>query len=220
MSVVPRWYAEQRRRRRTTHGHIGERGDDRGVTLAELAVTTGIMSVVMAIFTTGIVQLFRAGSKNEMVAVTQAQLNNAFLRLDRDLRYAAGISSPRPDTAGNTVVEYVTTGTGTAAGTSRCTQLSLDTASRTLRRQSWTQQTGARPTGRWAVLASQLDIVQSSFTLAAPTENTAFQRLRVVLLVATNPGGGQTRATTDLTFTALNSRASTDPNTICPEARS
>ncbi|WP_432829941.1 hypothetical protein [Dactylosporangium sp. CA-092794] len=194
------------------------RGDDRGITLAELAVTTGIMSVVMAIFTTGVVQLFRASDKNEAVALTQAQLNTAFLRLDRELRYAAGFGPVHTDTAGNVFVEYVNT--GTASGTPECAQLELYTATGTLRRQAWPQQTGQRPLNQWAVLANNVIVAKSSFALIRPTENTAFQRLRVVLAVATNPGTGHTEATSDLTFTALNSKSSTDPSTICPEARS
>jgi type II secretory pathway component PulJ len=193
-------------------------GDDRGVTLAELAVTTGIMSVVMAIFTTAVVQLFRSSNKNELVAMTQAQLNNAFLRLDRELRYAAGFGPVHTDASGNVLVEYVNT--GTASGTPECAQLELYLATKTLRRQVWPQQTGQKPLNKWAVLASNVTVAKSSFTVVTPTENTAFQRLRVVLVVASNPGSGQTEATTDLTFTALNSKASTDASTICPEARS
>ncbi|WP_433609757.1 hypothetical protein ACQP2P_39235 [Dactylosporangium sp. CA-139114] len=197
-------------------------GDDRGVTLAELAVTTGIMSMVMAIFTTGVVQLFQASNKNELVAMTQAQLNNAFLRLDRELRYSAGFGPIHADAAGNVFVEYVNT--GTASGTPECAQLELYAAAGTLRRQVWP--TGQKPQNTWAVLASGVVVApprpadpRSTFTIIAPTENTAFQRLRILLIVRSNPGRGQTTASTDLTFTALNSKASTDPNTICPEAR-
>jgi type II secretory pathway component PulJ len=191
-------------------------GDDRGVTLAELAVTTGIMSVVMAIFTTAIVQLFTAGNKNELVALTQAQLNTAFLRLDRELRYSAGFSTPRTDADGNQFVEYVNT--GTVSGTPECAQLELYKATGTLRRQVWALD--GSPANAWAVLANSVDTGQSKLTLLQPTENTAFQQLRVVLVVVTNPGRGQTTANSDVTVTALNSKSSTDPNTICPKARS
>jgi type II secretory pathway component PulJ len=192
------------------------RGDDRGVTLAELAVTTGIMSMVMAIFTTGVVQLFKAGDKNELVAATQAQLNNAFLRLDRELRYAAGFGPVHTDVAGNVFVEYVNT--GTPDGTPQCAQMELYAAGKTLRRQVWPQQTGVKPQNKWATLASQVNVAKSSFALVRSNRST-FQRLHVVLVVLTNPGNGQTEATTDLTFTALNSKSDTDPTTICPEGR-
>ncbi|GAA2326775.1 hypothetical protein [Dactylosporangium salmoneum] len=191
------------------------RGDDRGVTLAELAVTTGIMSVVMAIFTTGLVQLFKAGNANEMVALTQAQLNTAFLRLDRELRYSAGFGPLRTDASGNTFVEYLNP--GTAGGTPACVQLELYKDGKTLRRQAWPSQ-GSKPTGRWSVLASQVNVPKSSMSFPA-SDNTTYQRLRIQLYVASNPGSGQTEAFTDLTFTALNSRPDTAPSSICPEAR-
>ncbi|MFI5911455.1 hypothetical protein [Dactylosporangium sp. NPDC051541] len=203
---------------------LRRRGDDRGVTLAEMAVTMGIMSAVMAIFTTAIVQLFQAGNKNELVAATQAQLNNAFLRLDRELRYSAGFGPVHTDADNNMFVEFVNT--GTASGTPECAQLELYKATKVLRRQVWP--TGTKPQNKWAVLASNVVVaptdiqgktVMSTFNLMQTTENTAFQRLQVVLYVQSNPGRGQTAAKTDLKFTALNSKASTDPSTICPEAR-
>jgi len=187
------------------------RGDDRGVTLAELAVTTGIMSMVMAIFTTGVVQLFKAGNKNELVAMTQSQLNNAFLRLDRELRYSAGFGPVHTDVAGNVFIEYINT--GTADGVPQCAQLELYAAGQTLRRQVWPQQAGVKPVNQWATLASQVNVAKSSFEIVK-SSRTTFQRLRVVLVVLTNPGSGQTEAKTDLTFTALNSKTDTSPTTV------
>jgi type II secretory pathway component PulJ len=187
---------------------------DDGVTLAEMAVTTSIMSAVMAIFTTGVVQLFQAGNNNQQVAMTESQLNTAFLRLDRNLRYAAGISAPRP-VNGGWFVEYVNT--DTPNGEPECAQLELHAASRVLRRQVWPQTT--KPTGRWAVLANEVDVAASSFELAAPLSDTGFQRLKITLWVASKPGRGSTKAMTEVTFTALNSTRATDTAKVCPEAR-
>ena len=188
---------------------------DDGVTLAEMAVTTGIMSAVMAIFTTGVVQLFQAGSNNELAALTQTQLNTAFLRLDRNVRYAAGISQQHHDTAGNMFVEYLNT--EVASGQPECAQLELNKATRVLRRQVWPQAT--KPPGNWVVLANEVDVAQSSFKLLDPGPNTGFQRLQIVLVVAIDPGRGKATAKTELTFTALNSTRNTKPAEICPEAR-
>lgn len=190
------------------------RGDD-GVTLAEMTVTTSIMSLVMAIFTTGVVQLFEAGNSNEMAALTQSQLNTAFLRLDRNLRYAAGIGPVHTDSAGNAFVEYLNTETPT--GKPECAQLQLYKAGETLRRQVWPQTTA--PTGGWVVLAGEVNVAKSSFTLLRPGLDTSFQRLRVTLVVTSNPGTGQTEAMTAITFTALNSSSDADPTRFCPEAR-
>lgn len=200
MNALPRILARLRR--------------DDGVTLAELAVTTGIMSVVMAVFTTGVVQLFQAGNNNELVAMTQAQLNTAFLRLDRNVRYAAGISRQHTNAAGNKVVEYLNT--EVASGQPECAQLELNGATQVLRRQVWPQAT--KPPGNWVVLASQIDVGASSFELLDPGPNTGFQRLKITLVVASNPGRGKTAAKTEITFTALNSTRLTKPADICPEA--
>jgi type II secretory pathway component PulJ len=202
----------------------GFRRDD-GVTLAELTVTTSIMSVVMAIFTTGVVQLFRAANNNEAAALTQSQLNTAFLRLDRNLRYASGIGPVHYDAAGNTFVEYLNT--ETATGSPECAQLELHKATKVLRRRVWPQTTP--PAGRWAVLANEVNVAKSSFTVlpvktASPglptqTDNTGFQRLTVTLVVASAAGPGHMEATTRITFTALNSTSDADPTTFCKEAR-
>ena len=198
-------------------GRLPQGRDDRGVTLAEMAVTTGIMAAVMAIFTTGVIQLFQAGNKNELVSLTTAQLNTAFLRLDRELRYAAGFSSPRT-VGSDTFVEYVNTGTLT--GTPECAQLKLDSATKTLRRQVWPNTKGVKPANKWAVLANNVNVAKSGFTLSDPLVVTTYQQLTVNLVVLTNPGRGQTEALTTLTFTALNSRAGTDTASVCPDARS
>ncbi|MDG6102230.1 hypothetical protein Daura_44120 [Dactylosporangium aurantiacum] len=200
MSVLPGALARLRR--------------DDGVTLAEMAVTTGIMSAVMAIFTTGVVQLFQAGNNNELVAMTQSQLNTAFLRLDRNVRYAAGISREHTNAAGNQVVEYLNT--EVASGQPECAQLELHRATKVLRRQVWPQATN--PPGRWVVLANDIDVANSSFKLLDPGPNTGFQRLRITLTTASNPGRGQAQAKTAITFTALNSTRLTKPTDVCPEA--
>ncbi|MFB9178970.1 Tfp pilus assembly protein FimT/FimU [Dactylosporangium sucinum] len=189
-------------------------GDDRGVTLAEMVVTTGILSVVMTIFTTAIVQLYRASNENTTVAVTQSQLNTAFIRLDRELRYARGISSPRPS-GKDWYVEFVST--ETSSGDDECAQLNLNAATRTLRRQVW-QDDG--PTGRWAVLANEINVDDSWFKLLEPGEAAGFQRLQIKLVVKTAPGSGQRTATSSITFTALNTTSGTDPDDVCKEARS
>jgi hypothetical protein len=187
---------------------------DGGVTLAEMAVTTGIMSAVMAIFTTGVVQLFKAGNNNELVALTQAQLNTAFLRLDRNVRYAAGISKEHFNAAGDMQVEYLNT--EVASGEPECAQLELNRAAKVLRRQVWPQAT--KPAGKWVVLANEIDVDKSSFELLDPGQDTGFQRLKIVLVVASRPGLGATSAKTEITFTALNSSSLTKAATICPEA--
>ena len=69
------------------------RDDESGVTLIELVVSMTIMAVMMTVFTTAVVQMYQAANKTESMSNAQAELNNVFLRLDRIVRYAAGISN-------------------------------------------------------------------------------------------------------------------------------
>jgi len=185
-------------------------GDDAGVTLVELTVTMSIMAVVMAMFTGGVIQMYRSTHKNEAIATAQAQMNIAFLRLDKEIRYATGISTP--GTVGvDSYVEYLTTNTGTAV----CTQLRLKIDEQQLQRRSWTQ--GAMP-GGFLPLASSVSS-GAPFTLFPADATYNFQRLQLRLKATTGTGGTQTSAETDITFTALNTSLSTSSATVCTEGR-
>ena len=184
--------------------------DDRGFTLVEVVVTMTIFSFVMVIFTGGIIQMFNTANKNESVTTAQAQSNLVFIRLDREIRYATGISDPGT-LGGDPVVEYLTTNSGTAT----CTQLRLTATGRQLKRRQWTQ--GGTP-GTWLPIASGVTGSQP-FTLypADPTFN--FQRLRLRLTAQSGAAKTATSAETDITFTALNTSLSTSSATVCTEGR-
>jgi prepilin-type N-terminal cleavage/methylation domain-containing protein len=188
-------------------------GADGGLTLMELVVGMSVMSIFMTIFSTGIVQMYRAANKNEATSTAQSQLNLAFLRLDKQIRYAAGVSAP--DVYGpDQYVEYLTTNTGTAI----CTQLRLELATGQLQQRTWTQDaTPLAPTG-WNVLASGVTSTQP-FTFAAADDTYNFQRLQ--LRLETSSGAGETASSkqTDITFTAMNTSLSTSSDTICTEGR-
>nr|BFE84819.1 hypothetical protein GCM10020093_074200 [Planobispora longispora] len=70
---------------------------DAGVSLIEILVTMGILGVLMAIFTTGIVQVYRAVGSTESLATAQEQTHVAFQRLDKEVRYASWIGEPGTD---------------------------------------------------------------------------------------------------------------------------
>lgn len=189
------------------------RTGETGVTLAELLISMGILSVVMTIFTSGVIQMYRASSRGELVAVAQTQLNNAFLRLDRELRYAAGIARPHTD-GNNRYIEYLNTNHDTP----ECTQLQLNAGTGTLRRRTWPQTTS--PGETWNALASGVKVADSAFTLNDPTDVIAFQQLRLILAIRIGVGPTAAESKSDIAFTALNSSRATEPDNICPEARS
>lgn len=95
------------------------RGDDAGVTLTEVIVAMSILSVVLALTTAGLVQMFRITSATETQAIAQSQIGRAVVRLDRQIRYASGISEPHLSGHGVQQVEYLVVETGK----STCVQL-------------------------------------------------------------------------------------------------
>jgi type II secretory pathway pseudopilin PulG len=178
-----------------------------GFTLVDVVVTMSVLSVVMAIFTTGMVQMYTIASKNESLTTAQAQNTTAFLRLDRELRYATGISVPG-SVAADDYVEYLTTNTGTA----RCTQLRL-TSGGLLQRREWVQ--GATP-GTWQVLASSVS-ADTPFERKLPASTYGFQQLKITLRI-TGPDA-KVLAETRVTFTALNTTINTASDTVCVDGR-
>jgi prepilin-type N-terminal cleavage/methylation domain-containing protein len=68
---------------------VDRRHDDAGFTLMELVISLTIMSVVMAIFTAGVLQQFGMYRATNAAAQAQREISQAFIRLDNELRYAA-----------------------------------------------------------------------------------------------------------------------------------
>ena len=67
---------------------------DQGTSLIELIVGMLIMTMFMAMFTSAVILMNRAENKADAVTQTSTQLNQAFLTLDKTVRYAAAISDP------------------------------------------------------------------------------------------------------------------------------
>jgi prepilin-type N-terminal cleavage/methylation domain-containing protein len=163
-----------------------DRRDDGGFTLVEIVVAMTIMGLVAAIFTTGVLQIYRTTGVNESRSIAQAQLSQALLRLDREVRYASYVGAT---SAGRPYVEYLLA--------SQCVQLRL--ADGQLQRRSWAHDSAAPRPSSWQPIASQ---VSSSvpFTRVGATGALAHQRLIVDLTAAT--GGARKHGA--ITFTALN----------------
>jgi prepilin-type N-terminal cleavage/methylation domain-containing protein len=194
---------------------------DDGVTMIEVVVSLTLMAVLMTIFTTSVISVYRNVNLTETLSTAQAQLNTAFLRLDKDVRYASGIS--RPDALGHSYyVEYL----NTSSGTEICTQLRFGATTGLLQRRTWNRGvTPITPTG-WVVLASNLgtDSGGSPFRRVAAgpaavgTGESNFQQLEINLTVKgrNNPRIAELK----ITFTALNTTRATTSQDICVEGRS
>ena len=185
---------------------------DAGVTMIEVVVAMTVTAVFMAMFTGGVLLMFRSANRTQAVSTAQSDVNTAFLRLDTEIRYAAGISAPGI-VSDDTYVEYVTLNTGTPL----CTELRLDVATRQLQRRTWIRGSSPLTPTSWLPMASNVSSAQP-FTFTPPDDTFTFQRLE---LDVTSDGGG-TAATrqTDVTFTAMNTSLSTPSDNGCANGRS
>jgi len=181
----------------------------------EVTITLSVMSVVMALFSTAIVQLYSATNNNEALTIATQQLHNAFVRLDRDIRYASGISQPGDVAGGNEYVEYAITNTGTTV----CTQLRLVGSTGLLQTR---RKIGTGSTSAWSTLASYLTAAKSFTRTTASTGGKPFQQLDISLTARVGAGrtagtttGGAKRQTVQYTFTALNTTPATASSTVC-----
>lgn len=183
-----------------------EPGGDAGVSLVEVVVSMTIMSIFMAIVTAAAVQMFRYEADTVTATSAKTQIHIAFLRLDKDIRYASAISVPDPS-----YVEYLRTDLRDSV----CTELWMDPADRQLRQRTWVQ--GTTPGSSWSTIVSGVSATQP-FTLEPPVLPFSTQRLRVNVVVAPAGDTGPSRVM-DVTFTAANSTSSTASGSVCSEGR-
>jgi prepilin-type N-terminal cleavage/methylation domain-containing protein len=179
---------------------------DAGVTLVELVVSMTIMGIFMAMFTAAATQMFRFETNTETATSAQTQIHLAFLRLDKDIRYATGISAPS-----TAYVEYLRTDEGQPV----CAELWMDATGRALKSRTWPQ--GTTPASSWTTLATDASSALP-FTLIPPAPPFNSQQLRLTITVGP-PGGTSTAKLMDVTFTALNTSSSTASSTVCTEGR-
>jgi prepilin-type N-terminal cleavage/methylation domain-containing protein len=181
--------------------------DDAGVTLIELMVAMTLMSIFGTIFVSGIAQMYRAANYAEALATAQSQVRIAFGRLDTQIRYATGLSTPGPATGADRYVEYLTSNTGTEM----CGQIRLQGSTSLLQWRQWNR--GGQP-GGWTLLASQVSSA-TPFTVTQTSTGSASQTLTITLTSAASGGSKQFRTT----FAALNSGPGVDTSAYCVEGR-
>ena len=187
--------------------------DDSGTTMIEMVVSLSIMSMVLAMFTTAILSVHRFANKTESISSAQTQVNLAFLRLDREVRYAAGLSTPG-QVGADSYVEYLVV----AGGIGTCTELRLHRATGQLQHRTWVHGTApVVPTG-WRQLAMGVSQAQP-FTVLPPDETVRYLRLRLQLTATAGAGTSATSTQTDVTFTARNTSLTTPSASACTEGR-
>ena len=165
------------------------RGDD-GVTLVEMVVGMAIMMIFLGIFTVAMVGMSKSESKARSVSDTASQVNVAFLWLDRNVRYASGLTAPGTS-SGDFYVELSNTGSGKQV----CTQVRLHVANQQLQQRSWTV-SGSSYTNlsSWLPIASNIVNTTNPFSVAATvTGSEVHQQLGISL---TSTGGAASNPTT------------------------
>lgn len=188
------------------------------MTLMELMVGMGIMTVFMGIATSAVVSIFSSTNKIQAVADSSSQLSTAFDRLDKQVRYASAIDPPVAPPAGDWSVAFA----NTAGGTTNCTQLRIRTVpggtEQQLVERGWTVSTNPDSTvsatgiSGWTQLADGISLTDQSgaavtpFLVSTPAGGTV-QQLTLRLVALVDNGNSPTRSASAVSFSALNSAA-------------
>lgn len=202
--------------------------DDAGFSLIEVMVTMGLMSVVMVVFTAAILQSYRSSAKAESISIVQSQLRIAFQRFDRELRYASWVAQP-----GQVGTAWYVEWAGYDG--SQCYQLRLETAPAgsqegpnnaqgVLQLRTWPRATPPAAGTPGQTIASNVADPGSSAPFERQGAGVAtsgsdfvpdFERLRVRLTAQR----GDSTASVDTTFTALNTSRNTPDTNDCSMGR-
>jgi type II secretory pathway pseudopilin PulG len=201
-------------------------GSDGGMTMIEVIVGMGVMVIFMSMFTSAVVMMYGSVNKSESLTNTASQLNAAFNRLDKTVRYAAAVRTPGQGTSNDWYVELLTTNTGTPV----CTQLRVSQASNQLQQRTWTvagtaPATTATNVSAWAPLASNIvngnaaptDNQNRPFTITTASGGLNYERLTVILRATSGAGTSAASTLSSLTFTALNTSLASATDGFCTE---
>lgn len=195
---------------------------EQGTSMMEMVVGMGLMAVFLAIFTTSMFSVYRISNHTESLTVTSGQLNTAFLKLDKLVRYASAVSTPSStaNAAGNYYVEVQSTSSGATV----CTQLRLNTGTGILAQRNWQVPSAGTATGltSFAPLASGITANGQPFVLVA---NGSVDYEQLTFNLRATFGSAGTGSDSTVTFTALNSNDSsqkartdpTGPDSVCQE---
>ena len=199
-------------------------GDD-GYSLIEVMMAMLCMSILMTLVTSAIIQIYHSVNSVDAVSAAQSQVDTTFVRLDKEVRYARGISAPGA-VGGDQYVEYLLN----VDTVDTCVELRLNNTTGELQRRQWVKnQTPIAPTA-WQTLAASITAT-TPFTVRTPPSSPLptdprYQQLTVDVFSTTGGGPGQgtsagragARRETNVTFAALNSTA-IDNSATCTEAR-
>ncbi len=187
--------------RRWTLERWNAAGDrEAGFTMLEVMVSMSLMSFFMVMFTGAILQMYNVSNKTDAITNSSTQLNIAFQRIDKQVRYAAAISPPNQTRSalGGWYVEFV----NTTSGIDACYQLRV--LGGTLQERSWSGTPSVAPT--WVPLASGIVMpTVTPFIFATAAGSQTSQRLKVTLTASAGSNKSGATSQTAVTFAAMNS---------------
>jgi hypothetical protein len=183
-----------------------------------------ITSVLTSLATAAVVQVYHAINQTDTLSTAQTQINAAFGRLDKEVRYARGISDPAV-VGSDWYVEYLFS----VSGVNTCVELRVNASASSLQRREWVSGASSPVPSPWVTLATGIT-ASAPFTVTDPDTNSVtgarYQRLTVAMTSTAGVGRADTSTTgkagavreTNVTFTALNATAPESSST-CTEAR-
>lgn len=198
------------------------RGGDAGVTLVETLVAMGIFSVVLTIFMAAVLSMTASTSRVNNTADAGDGVRAAFLRLDRQVRYADAINQPVQSASGSWYVEFRTSQRVNAQPT-QCTQWRYDPATQSLQFRTWTD--GTAPAADFRTVTTRVLPATGSpspFTVARADADHLNQKLTILLRAGAGAGASAGQASMTTSFVARNSSTTSPSNTtgtsVCTQA--
>lgn len=185
----------------------------------ELIVGMTIMTICGALFMGSVVGLNRSTGKAQAATNAATQTNQAFLVLDKTVRYAAAITSPAKGTDGNWYVEL----RDTTNGSETCIQLRLHRGTQQLQKRTWPATNPAAATA-FVPIASELtngaaaaNTADQPFVLVAPGATSNHQQLTVNLTAQSGSPPSVTSSKSSFTLTAINSPKEPPTGAVCKQ---
>jgi type II secretory pathway pseudopilin PulG len=205
--------------------------DDEGYSLLEVMMAMVCTGILMTLVTSAVIQIYHSVNSVDAVSAAQSQVDTTFSRVDREVRYARGISDPGK-VNGDPYVEYLLS----ADSVDTCVELRLHTSTGELQRRQWVKNQSPLVPTAWQTLASSVTAATPfAVTSARPVlpSDSPYQSLTLDVTSVTGGGSGLSasaaragsRRETTVTFTALNaiiptgSVDTTTSSTTCTEGR-
>jgi hypothetical protein len=182
------------------------------------------MSILMTLVTSAIIQIYHSVNSVDAMSAAQTRIDTTFERLDKEVRYARGISNPGT-VGGDQYVEYLLD----VDSVDTCVELRLNNATRELQRRQWVKNRSPLAPTSWQTLAGGITATTPFTVLPARStlpSDVRYQRLTVDVFSTAGGGPGQSassgragsRRETNVTFAALNT-TDIDNSATCTEAR-